>query len=146
MRSAARSGPSPAGFWKELERFGRFEGTGEVVAELDIPTGPLAVSVEDYPDVEDLAFELTGPGGDPLEVKRYAARDLDDGRGLKNLDRVATLEVESPGLHHLRIKAPNDYEPLLVLVGQGLTVTGEFRRMGAEMIPGAKLWKRLGGG
>ena len=66
FRAGMRSGPTPVGTWKEMEKFGRFEGTGEVGAELALPPGPIAISVEDYLMVQDLEAQLTGPSGERL--------------------------------------------------------------------------------
>jgi hypothetical protein len=72
-----KPGPTKRGTWRQLEEFGRFEGTGEVSAELELPETQVAVSVEGYLEVENLEFKLTGPGGTALQLKRYSAKNFD---------------------------------------------------------------------
>jgi hypothetical protein len=119
FKAGANPGPTPPGFWREAERYGRFEGTGEVIAEVELPEGPLAISAEEYLMVQELQFELTGPNGDAIAVNRRAESAYDDSTALKNLRRIATTKVTDPGLHRIRVKAPNSEEPLLITVGGG---------------------------
>jgi hypothetical protein len=145
FKGAFKEGRTEPGTWRDAERFGRFEGTGEVGAEVELPEGPLVVSAEDYAYVENLEFELIGPSGEPLEVKRHAKPEYGSRDALKNLNRIATVKIEQPGLHQVRVKAPNAEEPLLITVGEDLTPGEALKDFGAEMIPGRKLWKRLRG-
>jgi hypothetical protein len=118
VRSGITGGPTPPGSWGDQEKFGRFEGTGEVNAELSLPAGPLAISIEDYLTVQDLDVQLIGPSGDPVELRHYSeAPDDDTTHSLKNLRRVASAEIELPGLYRLTLRAPNSEEPLLILAG-----------------------------
>lgn len=119
VKSGISRGPTPTGSWGDLEKFGRFEGTGEVNAELSLPAGPLAVSIEDYLTVQDLEAELTGSSGEPLELKHYSeAPDDDQKKALKYIRRVASARIEAPGPYRLTVKAPNSAAPLLILVGE----------------------------
>ena len=119
VKAGVSRGPTPPGSWGDLEKFGRFEGTGEVSAELTLPAGPVAVSIEDYLTVQDLDAQLTGSSG-ALEVKHYSeAPDDDESRALKNVRRVASARIDSPGLYHLTVTSPNSAAALLILVGEG---------------------------
>jgi hypothetical protein len=118
VKSGITGGPTPPGSWGDQEKFGRFEGTGEVSAELTLPAGPLTISIEDYLTVQDLDVRLTGPAGDPVGLKHYSeAPDDDTTHSLKNLRAVASAEIEAPGLYRLTLRAPNSEEPLLILAG-----------------------------
>jgi hypothetical protein len=142
-----KPGPTKPGMWGQREEFGRFEGTGEVTAELELPEAHVAVSIEEHIQVEDLGLELTGPGASPLKLERYSASDFDTSdSAVHRLFRIASGEVPDAGLHHLRVKAPSPDQPLLIMVGREMTVRGELKDMADEMIPGRKLWKRLKGG
>jgi hypothetical protein len=119
VKAGVSGGPTPPGSWGDLEKFGRFEGTGEVTAELTLPAGPVAVSIEDYLTVQDLDAELTGSSGEALEVKHYSeAPDDDEQKALKNVRRVASARIDSPGLYHLTVRSPNSAAALLILVGE----------------------------
>jgi hypothetical protein len=145
FKAGMRGAPTPPGSWGDLEKFGRFEGTGEVNAELTLPEGPLAVSIEDYLTVQDLEARLTGPSGE-LELTHHSeSPNDDDSKALKNLRRVVSTRIDAAGLHQLVVRAPNSEEPLLIMVGEDLTPGGALGDMARDMIPGAKLWKRLGG-
>jgi len=146
FRAGVRGEPTPPGSWGEMEKFGRFQGPGEVSAELTLPAGPVAVSVEDYVTVQDLDAQLIGPSGDAVELKHYSESAYDDdSKALKNLRQVASARIDQPGLYRLTVRAPNSEEPLLIMAGEDLTPGGALKDMASEMIPGAKLWKRLGG-
>jgi hypothetical protein len=145
FKGAFKEGPSEPGSWGEAEKFGRFQGTGEVSAEIQLPGGPLAVSAEDYPYVENLELELTGPSGGPIEVKRYSKPPYGSRDALRNLHRIATAKIVDPGHHQLRVKAPDAEESLLITVGEDLTPGGALKDFAGRMIPGARLWKRLRG-
>ena len=145
FRSAFKSGPTESGMWGDAERFGRFEGTGEVVAEFELPECDLAIGAEDYRPVEELELELTGPDGAAVELKRHVTPEYDDTQALRSLEQIASGRIHRPGLHRLRVRAPHPERVLLVMVGEALTATGELGDMAKEMIPGAKLWKRLRG-
>ncbi|MFL5908248.1 MAG: hypothetical protein ACJ75Z_11725 [Solirubrobacterales bacterium] len=120
VTAGIRGAPTPPGVWGDLEKFGRFEGTGEVNAEVTLPAGPMAVSIEDYLTVGDLETQLTESGGEAVALRQYfESPDDDTEKGLKNIRRVAGAEIESPGLYHLTVKAPNSAEPLLILIGEG---------------------------
>ena len=119
VKAGVSGGPTPPGSWGDLEKFGRFEGTGEVTAELTLPAGPVAVSIEDYLTVQDLDAQLTGSSGGALEVKHYSeAPDDDESKALKNVRRVASARIDSPGLYHLTVASPDSAAPLLILVGE----------------------------
>jgi hypothetical protein len=119
VRAGVSGGPTPPGSWGDLEQFGRFEGTGEVNTELTLPAGPVAVSIEDYLTVGDLEAELTGSSGEQLEVKHYSdAPDDDEHKALKNVRRVLSAEIDSPGLYRLAVSSPDSAAPLLILVGR----------------------------
>jgi hypothetical protein len=119
VKAGISGGPTPSGSWGDLETFGRFEGTGEVTAELTLPAGPVAVSIEDYRTVQDLEAQLTGSSGEPLELKHYSeAPDDDEQKALKSIRRVASTRIESPGLYHLTVRSPNTAAALLILVGE----------------------------
>jgi hypothetical protein len=146
FKAGAKSGPTPPGTWRDMEKFGRFEGTGEVRAELTLPAGAVAVSVEDYLIVQELEAQLTGPSGEALELKHYSESPYDDdSKALKNLRRVVSARIEAPGIHQLTVKAPNGGEPLLIMVGEDATPGAALKGMAGDMVPGAKLWKRLRG-
>jgi hypothetical protein len=119
VKAGISGGPTPAGSWGDLEKFGRFEGTGEVTAELTLPAGPVAVSIEDYRTVQDLEAQLTGSSGEPLELKHYSeGPDEDEQKSLKSIRRVAGARIESPGLYHLTVRSPDSAAALLILVGE----------------------------
>ena len=83
------------------------------------PPGRVAVSVEDYLTVQDLETQLRGTAGEPLEVKHYSeAPDDDEKKALKNVRRVASAQIDSPGLYHLTVRSPNTAAALLILVGE----------------------------
>jgi hypothetical protein len=119
VKAGVSGGPTPPGSWGDLEKFGRFEATGEVTAELTLPAGPVAVSIEDHLTVQDLDARLTGSSGEALEVKHYTeAPDDDEQKALKNVRRVASARIDSPGLYQLKVTSPNSAAPLLILVGE----------------------------
>jgi len=69
--------------------------------------------------VQDLDAQLTGSSGEALELKHYSeAPDDDDGKALKNVRRVASARIDSPGLYHLTVRSPNSAAALLILVGE----------------------------
>ena len=117
FKPAFKSGRTDPGTWRNLEQFGRFDGTGEVRADLDLPTGEIVVSTEELRDVDGLEVELTGPSGQSLEIKRLK-RDPDNSAGAHNLYRMATAEVPEAGVHQLRVAAPDPQQPLWILVGR----------------------------
>jgi hypothetical protein len=138
-----KAGPTKPGMWRQLEEFGRFEGTGEVSAESETE---LAVSIEDFIDVENLGLELRGPAGTEVLLKRYSPRDFDTSdSAVHRLFRIANGPVRDAGLHHLRVRAPSAELPLMIMVGREMTVRGELADTADEMIPGRRLWKRLRG-
>jgi hypothetical protein len=98
FKAGMRPGFSSAGIWGDMEKFGRFEGTGEVEGELELPECHIAISAEEHEEVENFEFQLTGPDGQPVGVRRWAAKNFDHSEGLKNLYRIATTKLEAPGL------------------------------------------------
>lgn len=142
-----KSGPTKPGWWRYDEEYGRFEGTGEVSVQVELPGGPTEVGIEDFLEVENLEFELIGPSGQPVEMKRWTSADV-DATAVHQFGLIATGEIRDPGLHHLRVRAPREGQPLLVLVGEKLTVRDAISHMAAGMIkriPGRKRWYRLRG-
>jgi len=140
-----KSGPTKPGMWGDLEEFGRFEGTGELSAELELPESHVAISVEDYKQVEDLELTVTGPGGTEPELKRYTSRDFGPRDAVHQLYRIRSGKLHDAGLYHLSVTAPAPDQHLMIMVGRETTVGGEVQDMAKEMVPGRKLWKRLRG-
>jgi hypothetical protein len=145
FKAGMEPGFTPPGMWGDMEKFGRFEGAGAVAAELELPECQVAISAEEHPEVENFEFELIGPDGQPIEVRRYSSKSF-EGEGLKNLHRIATAKLQVPGHHSFRVKSPDPEEQLLIVVGEELTAGKSLKDFGEEMIPGRKLWKRLRGG
>jgi len=122
-------GPTEPGTWRNHERFGRLQGTGEAVGEIDLPKGKVALGVEDHMTVSDLDVELTGADGEVVGVKRRGDHH-DSERAVHNLDRIGEAEVDTPGLHKILIRSPDSGEELVVTAGRDLTfwemVVGTF--------------------
>ena len=143
---AFRPGRTKPGNWRQLERYGRFEGTGEVVADIELPAGRISVGAEDFFEVERFELELTGPDGQPVEIRRWSANDVKRSVGaVHHFVPIATGEVRFPGLHRLRVRAETAEQPLLILVGEGLAAGPMIRELARDIIPGRKLWRRLRG-
>src|SRR5262245_25254934 len=93
FKGGMKPGPTQPGFWRDLEKYGRLQGGGEVVGDVEIPNGPLAISIEEHRTVEDLELELLGPGGEPVELERYSEKNFDHDEGMKNLHRIANAKI-----------------------------------------------------
>ena len=125
FKPAFKSGRTDPGTWRNLEKFGRFEGAGEVRAELDLPEGDVVISIEELRDHQGLELELVGPSGEPLGLERHS-RDPDNSAGAHNLYRMASAAVSDSGLHQLRVTAPDSEQPLWIVVGGEAGVTDVF--------------------
>jgi hypothetical protein len=137
-----RPGPTKPGTWRNMERFGRFQGTGEVTGDLELPPGEFAVSVEGHRRVSELDVELTGPDGEPVQLERHREQTAGGRDAVHNLHRVAKGELDGGGVCRLRLQGPDREEELIVVVGRE-TGAGEAMR---DFVPGAKLLRRLRGG
>ena len=125
VKAGVRGAPTDPGAWGDLEKYGRFEGKGEVDTEVNLPQGDVAISIEDYLTVQDLDAQLTGSSGDPLDLRHYSeSPDDDQKKALKNIRRVASAQISAPGPYRLTVKAPNSAEPLLILVGESSSPFG----------------------
>ena len=58
VRSGITGGPTPAGSWGDQEKFGRFEGTGEVTSEA--PDDDTSHSLENLRAIATAEIELPG--------------------------------------------------------------------------------------
>lgn len=133
FKGSTPGGETAAGTWRYLEKYLRVSGMGEVEADLELPEGEAVISVEEIRDVESLEIGLTGPGGGAVPLERLA-NDDDSDTGMHNLFRMAVAKVEVPGMHHVRVKAPEAGQELVVLAGEELSATdamlGTFGRRG----------------
>jgi hypothetical protein len=123
-----RPGPTKPGTWRNMERFGRFQGT--------------AVSVEGHRRVSELDVELTGPDGAPVQLERHREQTAGGRDAVHNLHRDAKGELDGWGVCRLRLQGPDREEELIVVVGRE-TGVGEAMR---DFVPGGKLLRRLRGG
>jgi hypothetical protein len=138
-------GPTTPGNWRHLERFGRFTGTGEISAELELPHGEVTLASEEFEEVDDLLVELVGPDGSEVSLDRPRGEFSELDRGTHNLFRIGYARIERPGLHTLRVRAPKGDQALLITAGDEITAGSALKDFGGQMIPGRKLWKRLRG-
>jgi hypothetical protein len=127
------------GTWRYAEKFGRFEGVGEVDGKVDLPRGKITLGSEAFEEVDDLAVELVGPDRNPVAVDRGDGNFSDMDRGAHNLFQIGHAVIQQPGAHALRVRAPDRHQPLLITVGEEFRVGDAFK----QMIPGRSLYRRL---
>ena len=141
FKQGFKAGPTEPGNWRYLEKFGRFQGVGEVRGEIELPRGKVTLGSEAFEEVDDLEVELAGPDGNPVALERPDGSFSELDRGTHNLFRIGYAAIEQPGLHTLRVRAPGEEEPLLITVGEEPSA-GEALK---QVIPGRKLFRRLRG-
>ena len=133
--------PTQPGTWRYAEKFGRFHCVGEVDAKVELPRGKVTLGSEGLEEVDDLHVELVGPDGSPVALERPAGSFSEIDRGTHNLFQIGHAVIEQPGMHALRVRAPDRQETLLIVVGEDFRVGDAVK----QVIPGWGLLRRLRG-
>ena len=129
---------SRPGSWKEIEQFGRYEATGTLDAELELPEGAVLISSVALYATEKVEVELLGPDGPVALTRERSSGDPDHA----NLTRLVSGTVTTPGLHRLRVSGIPGPGQELIMVGREVRVGDMLRRS----IPGLGMLRRRRGG
>lgn len=121
FKGATPGGETAAGQWRYMERFGRFSGMGAAEARIELPEGKAVISNEEIREIDAFEIKVTGPDGAALPMKRLEINDDHSEQGMHNLFPMAEVEVTVPGIHRIRVKAPDPGAELVILVGRDLT-------------------------
>jgi hypothetical protein len=121
FKGGMSGGETEVGNWRYLEKYGRFSGSGEAEADLELPKGKAMISNEEIREVEGFEIEVTGPDGEPVALKRFKNNPDHTDMGAHNLFRMAEADVELAGIHRIRVKGTEPGQELVILVGEELS-------------------------